>query len=105
MLCDTFERLLRDDDLDVAEGVHKQYMAFVANLAQVDDDMQACMHACIHMHTYRQTDRQTHGHARMHTDAHTCMPASTRTHLHAFAAIIAQVDDDVAEGVHTQYIA
>ena len=59
MLCDTFERLLRDDDLDVAEGVHKQYMAFVANLAQVDDDMQACMHACIHMHTYRQTDRQT----------------------------------------------
>jgi len=38
VLCDTFERLLRDDDLDVAEGVHKHYMAFVSSLAKVDDD-------------------------------------------------------------------
>ena len=37
VLCDTFERLLRDDDLDVAEGVHKHYMSFVQNLAQIDD--------------------------------------------------------------------
>jgi hypothetical protein len=34
VLCDTFERLLRDDDLDVAEGVHKYYMAFVSSLAR-----------------------------------------------------------------------
>lgn len=38
VLCDTFERLLRDDDLDVAEGIHKYYMAFVSSLARVDDD-------------------------------------------------------------------
>ena len=36
VLVDTFERLLRDDDLDVAEGVHKYYMAFVSQLALVD---------------------------------------------------------------------
>lgn len=36
VLCDTFERLLRDDDLDVAEGVHKYYMAFVSSLARCD---------------------------------------------------------------------
>uniref|UniRef100_A0A7S4K7H8 Uncharacterized protein n=1 Tax=Guillardia theta TaxID=55529 RepID=A0A7S4K7H8_GUITH len=29
VLCETFEKLLRDEDLDVAEGIHKHYMEFV----------------------------------------------------------------------------
>jgi hypothetical protein len=38
VLCEAFERLLRDDDLDVSEGVHKNYMRFVKNLAEIDDE-------------------------------------------------------------------
>jgi hypothetical protein len=38
VLCDTFERLLRDDDLDVAEGIHKHYMDFVSGMATMDDE-------------------------------------------------------------------
>jgi hypothetical protein len=33
ILCNTFESLLRDHDLDVAEGAHKNYLAFVISVS------------------------------------------------------------------------